>query len=666
MKNADYQKRNILILLSLALVVIGLIFMQNDRDGFPGMSFSIKYENGEAAINIWQDERKDAFYLFLPSFSDIDEVQINVLGPNTVRIGGCEYEDGDYLKGYRTNREYSITVLGANNDVIQTGNIIFMQSKHIPGMFIHTKSGDTDYLHADKGNRESGTMLMINEDGSVAYDDRLNFIKGRGNLSWAGEKKPYNIQLSEEKNLLGMGEAQEWALLANHSDMSSVRNKIVYEFAKKTGFSFSPDSEFVDLYINGAYAGIYQLSERIEIGKSRLDIYGLEEETRRMNPRDPGQYGFVETGSSRAYRIPGNPENIFEGYLLQLELSGFYKDDPSWLVTGRNQPLAVVSPEYASLEQIEYVEGFLNGFEEALYSGTGVNSFGKKYTDYMDMDSWAMKYLLEEVFANQDAEWSSQFFYIAGKDGEYKLFAGPPWDYDSALGNHSEDNVMGLNPRAFIALWRGQHDPKYLSWYSELNQKSDFRSAVTALYEQRLKPYLDELLAGGMKGYFEQIHASALMNRIRWHGDTDIRSARTAINDANVYLLKYMSERIGFLDSVWIDDERYYTLAFNGLRDNIYYSYSVRDGQTVEEAPVPEPDGYILEGWYYLDTGTPFDKTRPVTEDTVLNAKWRISLLSLFKRYYLLVPVIGAILVFIIVFVKRKCMGLRADAKKHG
>ncbi len=72
MKNADYQKRNILILLSLALVVIGLIFMQNDRDGFPGMSFSIKYENGEAAINIWQDERKDAFYLFLPSFSDID------------------------------------------------------------------------------------------------------------------------------------------------------------------------------------------------------------------------------------------------------------------------------------------------------------------------------------------------------------------------------------------------------------------------------------------------------------------------------------------------------------------------------------------------------------------------------------------------------------------
>ena len=52
-----------------------------------------------------------------------------------------------------------------------------------------------------------------------------------------------------------------------------------------------------------------------------------------------------------------------------------------------------------------------------------------------------------------------------------------------------------------------------------------------------------------------------------------------------------------------------------------YNQLQIRDGHTVEEVPnLPTvPEGYSVE-WVYDDDGTPFDQTRPITEDTWMHA----------------------------------------------
>ena len=46
--------------------------------------------------------------------------------------------------------------------------------------------------------------------------------------------------------------------------------------AAAAGMPYSPESRFVDLYLNGSYEGCYQICEKVEIGQSRVDIRNLE------------------------------------------------------------------------------------------------------------------------------------------------------------------------------------------------------------------------------------------------------------------------------------------------------------------------------------------------------------------------------------------------------
>lgn len=47
-------------------------------------------------------------------------------------------------------------------------------------------------------------------------------------------------------------------------------------------------------------------------------------------------------------------------------------------------------------------------------------------------------------------------------------------------------------------------------------------------------------------------------------------------------------------------------------------------GSIIEEPIMPEVEGYTFIGWYEsLDSDEPFDFTKPITDDTVLFAKWQ-------------------------------------------
>ena len=93
--------------------------------------------------------------------------------------------------------------------------------------------------------------------------------------------------------------------------------------AQDMGLQYAIDSAYVDLWLNGEYAGNYLLCEKIEVGENRVDISsedGPEERTGRYVRDDEGAWWEYDSvsGARNGYLLEFN-ERIEEeetGYFM--------------------------------------------------------------------------------------------------------------------------------------------------------------------------------------------------------------------------------------------------------------------------------------------------------------------------------------------------------------
>lgn len=388
----------------------------------------------------------------LPASADTDTVRIWFSTVNTdkengteevvplsgyVMLDGKQVHSGDELRLPQNGGTISVTVGNGKSETIR-----IRKSADIASMFIQTKSGKMDDIHASKEYKEKGDMLLIRADGTVDYNSTLKHIKGRGNVTWEYEKRPYNIKLDTSADLLGMGKAKGWCLLANYLDTSLIRNEVVYKLAEETGVPFNMDCQSVDLYLNGIYNGTYLLTEKVEIDKNRVNVTDMEKATEEVNDAELDTYSAGGVSEARAQtrkwvNIPNNPADITGGYLIELELNERYPNEACGFVTKIGQPVTMKAPEFVSEKQIKYIADFYQDMEDAIYSKTGYNSKGKHFSEYIDEESIARMYLIQEYSANLDSGITSFYLYKdSDQTGDGKLHMAPVWDFDVAIGNH--------------------------------------------------------------------------------------------------------------------------------------------------------------------------------------------------------------------------------------
>lgn len=484
-------------------------------------------------VSWWKSEVDGKYYMFMPSNTSLDSVKVWFTAESDVYCGTQKLENGKATTAFANGSEFTLTV-GES-----TYTVVFITSSELPTMYINTPEGGLDRIHADKSHKEKGcTMLAIDENGEVDYDSTLASMKGRGNSTWGKAKKPYNIKLDSKTKLFGMEKAKNWCLIANYEDLSLLRNQIVYALGADIGMTSTPDCRSVDLYINGEYMGVYLVTEKIEIDKNRVDITDLEKATEKLNDSDldtfeqqgvTGEYSRYIEGTQKWFNIPINPENITGGYLLELELGGRYNDEPSGFTTEGGQHVIVKSPEYASEAQVKYISAYWQEMEDALYSDTGYNSLGKHYSEYIDIESYARQYLIEEWSGDWDAGITSNYFY---KDVDGKIYAGPIWDFDSAAANskapHTISDPTQWNART-RTLWYnaliGSNSVKSVpNIYALGFRHADFLEEVEDEWESNFYPAVQTMLDSKLDGYVEQIKGAAVMNAIRWnyYSTTDI------------------------------------------------------------------------------------------------------------------------------------------------
>ena len=240
------------------------------------------------------------------------------------------------------------------------------------------------------------SVRIVDPNGVFAeINDSESTVKVRGNSTSSGAKKPYNIKLSAKKDVLGMGRAKKWCLLANMYDKTMLRNKLSYDFAADIGMDFVSASEFVELYLNGEYRGCYLLTEALEIGETRVDLLVEENE-----------------------------------FLLEYEPYPGYSNPISFYTSYYNLLLGFNDPTDPAPSQQRWVKDFFREAEEALATGNR-----ERIEQYFDIGSFVDSFIVNELFKNIDYATSSTRFYIM----ENKLCAGPLWDLDLSSGNTDAD-----------------------------------------------------------------------------------------------------------------------------------------------------------------------------------------------------------------------------------
>lgn len=110
-------------------------------------------------------------------------------------------------------------------------------------------------------------------------------IKVRGNTSAASAKEqlPYKIKLVKKADLLMRGSKvykhKDWVLLRGtwHSKVFANQQTCILplvgtEVSRATGAEWAPEGNFVQVYLNGKYRGIYYLIEAIARGDGRIQV----------------------------------------------------------------------------------------------------------------------------------------------------------------------------------------------------------------------------------------------------------------------------------------------------------------------------------------------------------------------------------------------------------
>lgn len=507
------------------------------------------YSDGDnIQINSYLDEDTGEFYLFFPGDFQGRTSRLLLYGADELVVDQAFYRTDDSV-GFLQEGRYSVAI-GGNFYVLNV-----MYGGKLPGVFINLDTGNMDFVHENKENSDTGSFNMYDAGGKLRYSGALLSMHGRGNYSWLyHRKKGYAVSLAAKGALLAGAVSDKWNLIGSSYDPYLIKNKIVYDLAANVNLEYTPETEYIELFVCGDYLGTYLLSNKVRIGEDSVDIDSLEKRTEAVNAKLPELYEpFQEADGGdvdkKGYLIPENPADITGGYLIEQEIYDRYIEEPSGFRTKSGNNYVVQSPEYASLEQLNYIQDYMQGIENALSDEDGMDpETGKHISDYIDMESFVKDYLIQEIPKNYDMNVTSQYFYKP-RGSDSLLYAGPVWDFDNSMGTSS--NRMGGNgslgtrmddPKDLLALYYFVKEDCFS--FASLYLHDEFREQAVRLYYESFQPELDELLSTGLADYEENLGNSVRMNQARWSLDKDFASEIWNIRD-------FLTKRMEYFGEVW-------------------------------------------------------------------------------------------------------------------
>lgn len=487
----------------------------------------------------------------------------------------------------------------------ESNDVVIMQSKNIPSVFIETGACQEE-LDEEKGVEYAGHVHIVLENGTYDACGDLEYIRTRGNSTFELEKKPYEIKFNKKESVLGLPKSKEWILLANAFDSTLIKNKMVFDFVNKYTPILAPKGEFVDLYINGQYRGNYFLCQKIKVQDGFLKLEDLEKSNASSFDSDKSEIVYNVTGTARGFAEDSSHLDISGGYLFELSLIDQAFDNNAFFVSKDNRFFGIKFPKNATLGEAEYCESLINEIIDSLNDEDGYNfDTGKKFDEYLDVESFIYKGLVESMFQNMDSEINSSFFYKNSDKVDGKVYAGPCWDYDLCVYPYMNEWDVDTVGKVYLL-------DKLLSF-------PEVRSRYIEIYEEVFKPYFKYSFSNEAYEVFEQISASYDMNSVIWDENSLYKDSYANLD----YFIDRTRARVNVVGDFAYGEASHHKVTFLNYDGNeIYPSLYIEDGKTIENIPVTSSYAAIFEGWYRQDNGVKLTAETPIYEDCIYESKW--------------------------------------------
>ncbi len=254
------------------------------------------------------------------------------------------------------------------------------------------------------------------------YNGKIG-IEVRGQSSQMFPMKSYGFELwnssgsSINRSLFGLPQESDWILYAPYNDKTLMHNFLAYTLSNQLGH-WAAHCRYVELVLNGQYAGIYVFMERIK--------------------RKTGRVAIPSMGSS-----DNDGDAVTGGYIFSIdkEANGWFSQ---YLAGQGTIQYSYVYPKESNITDAQkaYIKNYTDSFENSLAS-SHYRDVTNGWRKFADENSFIDYFIVNELSRNVDGYRLSSYFYKDRYSNGGKIKAGPVWDYDLAFRN--ADYCNGAN-----------------------------------------------------------------------------------------------------------------------------------------------------------------------------------------------------------------------------
>ncbi len=294
-------------------------------------------------------------------------------------------------------------------------------------------------------------------------------IRGRGNSSWSWSymsKNPYRIKFpkKQKQSPFNLTKDRQWVFIANKQSGSMTSNSIAQKIAAMVDAEALCHMIPVDLYINGHYRGSYCFTEKIGIADNSVAI---DEAT---------------------------------GCLL--ELDDYFDEDFRYKDPTYNLPVNVKDPDFTEEDEDRIIQW--SDIQNSFNSMTATLKAGGNITKYIDMDTWARFWLVNDLVRNVETHHpKSCYIFNENPAAGEKWQFGPVWDFDWAFGYEETKDyfIYGAEEDLFSAVvWNNKAGYQFYDAIrtSNAGKKAYYKEWINFMAEGRLQElveYIDDYTA---------------------------------------------------------------------------------------------------------------------------------------------------------------------------
>ncbi len=386
---------------------------------------------------------------------------------------------------------------------------------------------------------EGTITISLPSSSTISYLIKAKYRGGATNQS-ARKKHNFHIKFLDENgnkynvSLLGLRKDNSYLLDAGQIDLGRIRNHVANEIWRdmdnvpyyadmEENIKNYVDAEFVEIFINDEYYGLYSLTEAIDRKQMKLKKY--DENTSEI-------HGMLFKTKDREYTLmygpftePDNDSDVWGGFELKYpEIDEICPTD--W------------SPIYDALKFVDES----NDVE-----------FRDSVANYFDIPLLIDFFIFNNLLATTDHD-GKNIYWACYDIQQSKKLTLAIWDYDTSLGqtwNNIDVHTSLYGPEVGDLMTYA--DTKLLYRLVKNNIDGFVDDILSRYWQLRQTVFTEDSLTARYNNYFDMLRVSGTLDRevTRWSGGSDIIGLTLDFDYEQAYIDDYIRRRLVYLDEIF-------------------------------------------------------------------------------------------------------------------